>query len=661
MEFSPLNVDFNPPSNDSWFAFYHEYIDELEKPEEGHKVKLKCIHHDDTNPSAFIDLKTGVYFCSVCGTFTPYRFLVDIIGEEIPKARAKLSAYKETMGKVAQGKYHLDVGKALQAPMVGLTPIVRKAAAEIELHQSITEAYMESRGLSFNTLQDWEIGYLAEDKETGQEECLIFPYYFDGEIATIKGRTIDGRKGAPKQSKLVPFGLQFLKKATYAIVCEGETDTLCTYQALKTHNKLDGVAVIGVPGANNFKKEWKRFFQHIQQIYIIPQADEASESMINQVRHVLGHDRTKIIELSWSFTDIGKDISDWISQHSEKEFVELLPPFVKPRPFVMTTEDFISMADNEINWIIPGFIAASEVVMIGGAPKSYKTILTIDMMRAIAQGKPVWGNEAWTPTAPKKVLFVEEEGNPVLFARRIKRNFNGTSEGWENIRWIHKQNVRVDSEHSLKKLQETIEDFIPDIIVFDPFKSLHNADENDNTAMGKVWATISEELIARFPQAAHLYIHHIPKAEKGKKLSIASLRGASATGAFIDSFIGIRQADFEKDDPDEIAVLAAIEGREIAGISGEMIIKIDNISFRAKIDGFKSKLTPQKQKEFNTETIFSYLTKTGKRLTITELADETQLTEAQVRAAVKPLLTDNKLQKGKGESTAGRPPTVYWA
>lgn len=641
-------VIFSSAPKESWLEFYQEY---LEVQKDG-KNQIHCINTQmhksgDKNKSAFVDTTSGIYHCSVCGTYSPYRFLVDLIGIDPHLASATVSSYKS---KVAQKQdYHVDLWrKGLNKPLFGYKEFVAQAEAFLDEDVLIVQDYLASRGLLLSTLQDWNVGRVL--KEERQEECIVFPYFLNGEVVGIKGRTLDGRKGSIQGATLVPYGVHRLDNAQVAIICEGETDTLMMYQALKNNGRLDpSIAIVGIPGAATFPKEWQRFFAHLYHIYVIPQADGASETMVANVQDRLGADRVTVLQLPWGFSDIGKDIADWVAQHSERELADLIPT-IEFRPYALTTEEMLKEAENEVDWIIPNLLATQEKAMIIGAPKSMKTYLALHMTHCIANGLPVLDNQDWIPDQ-QRVLFVEEEGNITHFARRIKRMFPNGDGG--NVMWLHKNGVKLDTEVQQRAFTQAVEEFQPQLIIFDPFKSLHNKDENDNTQMGLLWGIINAFII-RHPQTAIMFIHHVPKSEKGKKLDLYSARGAGISAAELDIGFGLRHSDTE-----DGTLYMSIEGREIPNSSGEVIIRYDE-NFNFKMDGFKTDISPTKQKDKNKGSIVGLLVEMGEQMTVREIADELELTDAQVRGALKSLVDDGQVTKGVGESDGGRKPTVYY-
>ncbi len=87
-------VDFNESLHpEPWRYFYARYFPELDRmdiKEDGFTVQsLKCLYHDAQEAFRNSQRQIGFYVCHVCGSFSPYRFLVEIAGIA-PKTRAIL-------------------------------------------------------------------------------------------------------------------------------------------------------------------------------------------------------------------------------------------------------------------------------------------------------------------------------------------------------------------------------------------------------------------------------------------------------------------------------------------------------------------------------------------------------------------------------------------
>jgi DNA primase len=112
------------------------------------------------------------------------------------------------------------------------------------------------------------------------------------------------------------FGLEFAKKE-WVVLCEGELDAVRLSQ--------EGIpAISGTGGCGTFKKEWVNDLPKF--VFICYDTDEAGKEASKKIHHMIPNSR--IVEL----TD-GKDITDYLMNHSREDFKELMKQSkVYPRP-----------------------------------------------------------------------------------------------------------------------------------------------------------------------------------------------------------------------------------------------------------------------------------------------------------------------------------------
>lgn len=206
-------------------------------------------------------------------------------------------------------------------------------------------------------------------------------------------------------------------------------------------------------------------------------------------------------------------------------------------------EDVASPQD----WIVPDFVPRSALTILGGPPKIGKTFLLLDMALAIARGELFCGH--W-PTFQGKVLALLEEDTKRRIRMRLwrlargrgvdPRSFQGS------VRLAAMTGFRLDSELMLKKLEQEISMYKPDVLLIDALARVHSADENDRTAMRAV--TVPLQHICSQYGIAVVLVHHFKKPGLGdeKKRSGDLLRGSSDLLALARSVIGVQRLDDRK-------------------------------------------------------------------------------------------------------------------
>ena len=92
-----------------------------------------------------------------------------------------------------------------------------------------------------------------------------------------------------KGSKTILYGLWRLKQYAddYVVLVEGESDaqTLWYY----------GIQAIGVPGASNFKEEYKYLFDRFKTIYIQDEEDQGGETFVGTILRYIENNKCKLI------------------------------------------------------------------------------------------------------------------------------------------------------------------------------------------------------------------------------------------------------------------------------------------------------------------------------------------------------------------------------
>ena len=220
---------------------YEEIIKNYAKgpfTQNGPQLKCICPFHNDHNPSLDFNMEKGVYYCHACGE-----------KGNISKFLAKVT-----------GKDEKEVWKMLN-PLPPYT----------------LDEYSAEKKLPINELKDW--GVYDSDNDVG-----IRYYDENGNIIATRFRHHPKSKLRftwNKGDKSNLYGLWKLKDFSdeYIVLVEGESDT----QTLWHYD----VQTLGVPGATNFKKEYKRSLYNFKKVYVHCEEDEAAIKFVNTVAKTL--------------------------------------------------------------------------------------------------------------------------------------------------------------------------------------------------------------------------------------------------------------------------------------------------------------------------------------------------------------------------------------
>jgi len=562
-------VDFNESLHpEPWRDFYARYFPELDRmdiKEDGFTVQsLKCLYHSDRKPSATVNVKSGFYVCHVCGSFSPYRFLVEIAGIAPEDASYFINDYlrelyvkDERTGSYLRAFPHYDPSHTY-IPTPGqeeeFEEFIKEAKARLRPELPIVQEYITARGIKYEMLERFEWGYVPHDEKAGQVECLVVPFRVRGKIRAIRGRAYDGRKGAVKNSRFSLWNLDSLEGKSQAVIVEGESDALRTIQALEAYG-VD-IPVVSVSG-NNFRKEWKREFEGIRTVYLIPQDDDASANFVRSALAVLGEERCKVVELPWKRGDVGKDICEWLTRnnHTDQELVELIPLEEHQDRFsrYYRVEELLKREPAEPDWLVRGMIARGQKILVQGPPKQMKTWFVLSLLKALSRGENVCGVPFWkTNVSGIKAVMVEEEHSTNALIQRVQQTLAGTS----NIVIPHRTGVKLLPKNpEFEDLLKFIDEFRPDLLVLDPLRSFFDGDENDSSVMQQVFAPLNL-LLRKYPHMAVVVVDHT--AKKPSDVLVYASRGSSVKGAEMDGVIDIRK--FQKDE--DVGVVVTGEFRD---------------------------------------------------------------------------------------------------
>ena len=189
--------------------------------------------------------------------------------------------------------------------------------------------------------------------------------------------------------------------------------------------------------------------------------------------------------------------------------------------------------DGQSDWLVEPLWAHQAVGVLGGAPKSCKTYLALELALAVATGTPCLGR---FPVAdPGPVLVFAAEDAP----RHIRARLNGLARARGAdfhtlpVFLILAEQLRLDQGHDLARLIDAIDAHQPRLLILDPFVRLHRLQENSAQEISALLADL-RALQRRF-QLAVLLVHHVRKTNS--RACGQELRGSGDLYAFGDSYL----------------------------------------------------------------------------------------------------------------------------
>lgn len=439
------------------------------------------------------------------------------------------------------------------------------------LNCDIALGYAGSRNLSKATLVQGGVGYvpgrrdLPDGTTSGVHGCLLLPYWFKDRLVGVRIRQADSRKRMLKASHYIPYNLNSVFDSTSrtVVVGEGESDTLRLVQALRNCG-YDNIPVVGTPGVK-FDQQWSRFFSRFNRIIAVPQADAPSQQHFTQNLIRTFNQRVEVVQIPWEDDALGgKDVCDYLLMRpkQENDFVELLGVSgqdTEERPYLKSYTYFQERVDKPIDWLIPNVIERGSKVLLVGDPKVGKTFIALNLIESLLTGKSFMDYEPWTPTSTAdRCLLVEEEGSERALTQRILKIITPTTE----LGVIHGEGVKLDDPTSFDRLRRETMKFRPDIIVLDPYASLHNQDENTVEGTMRVMGAVNV-LYRALPGSTIVILHHRSKLGGGA-------RGSGALWGAVDYQIVTFKPENSKR-----TVGLTIEGREVDSDAEALYFEFD--------------------------------------------------------------------------------------
>jgi hypothetical protein len=189
-------------------------------------------------------------------------------------------------------------------------------------------------------------------------------------------------------------------------------------------------------------------------------------------------------------------------------------------------------------WLVTGLWLEQAVGIIGAEPKCCKSFLALDLAVAVASGTPCLRHFP-VPTAGRVLLYAAEDALHI-----VRRRLEGICAAAGlvlqdlDVQVITAPTVRLDLPADRAKLEYTVEQLKPRLLVLDPFVRLHRIDENASGEVAPLLAYLRE--LQRRHLLAVLVVHHAKKG--GARIRAGqALRGSSEFHAWGDSNLYLRR------------------------------------------------------------------------------------------------------------------------
>jgi 5S rRNA maturation endonuclease (ribonuclease M5) len=323
----------------------------------------------------------------------------------------------------------------------------------------------------------------------------------------------------------VPYHLPEVLASQEVWVTEGEkdADNIMACGLCATTN--DG-------GAGNWQAECNRYLEG-KDVIIVPDNDEAGRKRVSTLREMLTDITAslRVVTIPAKFKDISallganEDKRQALSQLRDSAKLLGLPPMESCLAF---SNEHIEMPPE----IIEGVLHQGSKVMIGGASKSYKTWIMLDLAISVASGT------SWLEcdTIKSKVLYVNFEIGRPHMQKRVRTLCSAMQvQAPENLMFWNLRGHGTSADVILPRIASKAKEGFR-LIVIDPmYKLLGSNDENSAHDILKVMNAV--ERLAIDTGAAVCYGSHYAKGNAADKDSIDRVSGSGVFARDPDSII----------------------------------------------------------------------------------------------------------------------------
>jgi hypothetical protein len=216
--------------------------------------------------------------------------------------------------------------------------------------------------------------------------------------------------------------------------------------------------------------------------------------------------------------------------------VERIAPSPGKSPLWVDGELFNAAAIPRRPWAVPGYLMRGSVTVLSGQGAGGKSSLVVRWTINAATGQAIG---QFVPSAPLKVVNYNTEDDRDEQQRRYSAALTASSHGPEVLQRIIRcgpEDVgtlferdpvtgRITPTAAMAQLEELCVTTEADVLFCDPLAELHNAEENDNTAMRAVVAAFRS--LAKRLNIAVVILHHDRKGSSAPG-DMDRVRGASA-------------------------------------------------------------------------------------------------------------------------------------
>jgi len=250
-----------------------------------------------------------------------------------------------------------------------------------------------------------------------------------------------------------------------------------------------------------------------------------SQGTSSSTRSTGGADKSRSSTASSSATRRSQDSRSSRSKRSATSLDEIFDDGTHRKIEVVHYNDFLNQQIQHKAWMVNGIWSEGAHGLIAGEPKTYKSVISMDLAVSVASGTPFLGHFPIPKTGP--ALLIQEENDPGDVQDRLLRiahskhlgetvDISGGRIKYKDhrelpIHLVNGQGIDLANPKDLHQIDEMIGDLKPALVVLDPWYMLTpGIDENSQAAVSPIMAKLMR--MKQRHNTGLLIVHHFNKA-----------------------------------------------------------------------------------------------------------------------------------------------------
>ena len=190
-------------------------------------------------------------------------------------------------------------------------------------------------------------------------------------------------------------------------------------------------------------------------------------------------------------------------------------------------------------WLVDSLWARAGVGIVGGAPKCCKSWLGLDLALSVASNTPCLGRFAVHDPGPALVYMAEDAPADVKQRLLGLCRTRGLDLASIPLGVVTAPSLRLDLDRDRLRVDRTLRQHRPRLLLLDPFVRLHRIDENSAAEVSALLAFLRD--MQREHDVAIVVVHHARKSAGAGAGAGQALRGSGDFHAWTDSALYVRR------------------------------------------------------------------------------------------------------------------------